>query len=53
MGVNMKNLIKNDKNSKSVHLSYLQRRRPIDVKKPPHVRYNPDDINKKEEEIEL
>ena len=44
---------KNVGNLKSVHLSYMERRKPLDNKKPPHIRYNPDELNKKEEEIEL
>lgn len=40
----------------SVAQSYMQRRRPLDKKIPPHVRYNPDTLNQKyikEEENEM
>ena len=43
----------NSKKTISVHESYAQRRRPIEKKVVPHLRYNPDTLNKKEVEIEL
>ena len=33
----------------TVAQSYAQRRRPIDKKIKPHIRYNPDTLNQKEE----
>lgn len=40
---------KETKKVASVKESYAERRRPLDKKIPPHVRYNPDTLNKKEE----
>ena len=42
-------------NVKTVAQSYQQRRRPVEKKIPPHVRYNPDTLNnsKGEKEVEM
>lgn len=49
----MKNISVNEKIT-NVAQSYAQRRKPINKKIRPHVRYNPDTLNQKEEnETEL
>lgn len=50
----MKNINRNSQKITTVQQSYMQRRRPLDKKVRPHVRYNPDTLNQKEEiEVEL